>query len=54
MLQLEEDVCAYVCRNDSRTRIRDFVREALLRLLARRDVDQLVVNRRCGRGRCQC
>ena len=41
---LEEDVCAYVARNDLRERVRDFVREALLRLSARDDVAQIVIN----------
>jgi hypothetical protein len=41
---LEDDVVAYVCRNDLRERIRDFIEEALRRLLARPDVSGVVVN----------
>lgn len=41
---LEDDVAAYVARNDLRERVRGFVREALLRLVHRNDVDQVVVN----------
>jgi len=41
---LEDDVAAYVARNDLRERVRSFVREALLRLVHRDDVDQVVVN----------
>jgi hypothetical protein len=44
LLQLEDDVCAYICRNDLRERIRSFVREALLRIAAREDVTRIVVN----------
>ncbi len=42
--QLENDVAAYVSRNDLRERVRGFVREALLRLANRNDVGALVVN----------
>jgi len=42
--QIENDVAAYVCRNDLRERLRGFVREALLRLAARKDVGAIVVN----------
>lgn len=42
--QLEDDVAAYVCRNDLRERVRGFVREALIRLAFRDDVTQIVVN----------
>ncbi len=42
--QLEDDVAAYVCRNDLRVRVRAFVREALLRLAYREDVGQIVVH----------
>lgn len=42
--QVEDDICAYVCRNDARERVRSFVREALLRLAARDDIDALVLN----------
>ncbi|HEY2702641.1 MAG TPA: hypothetical protein VGL20_03025 [Candidatus Dormibacteraeota bacterium] len=42
--QVEDDVAAYVARNELRERVRAFVREALLRLLLRADVDRVVVN----------
>lgn len=42
--QVEDDVCAYVSRNDLRERVRSFVRDALLRLAARDDVGSLVLN----------
>jgi len=41
---LEDDVAAYVARNDLRERVRNFVQEVLLRLVHRDDVDQVVVN----------
>lgn len=41
---LEDDVAAYVSRNDLRERVRDFVREAVLRLASRDDVAGIVVN----------
>jgi hypothetical protein len=41
---LEDDVVAYVCRNDLRESIRAFIAEALRRLLARPDVAGVVVN----------
>jgi hypothetical protein len=41
---LENDVAAYVSRNDLRERVRAFVREALIRLAARPDVERIVVN----------
>jgi hypothetical protein len=41
---LEDDVAVYVTNNDLRTRVRSFVREALLRLCSRDDVDTIVVN----------
>ena len=44
MHQLEDDICAYVARNDARERVRSFVRESLLRLAAREDVGALVLN----------
>jgi hypothetical protein len=44
LLKIEDDVCAYVCRNDLRERIRSFVREALLRIVARDDVERVVIN----------
>jgi hypothetical protein len=42
--QLEDDVATYVCRNEVRERVRAFVREALLRLASRDDVDRIVIN----------
>jgi hypothetical protein len=42
--QLEDDVAAYVTRNYLRERVRDFVTEALLRIAARVDIDEIVVN----------
>ncbi len=42
--QLEDDVCAYVCRNDLRERVRGFIWEALRRLAARPDVSTVVLN----------
>jgi hypothetical protein len=42
--QIENDVAAYVCRNDLRTRVRGFVRDALCRLAYRADVAAFVVN----------
>jgi hypothetical protein len=44
VLTLEDDVVAYVCRNDLRESIRAFIREALRRLVARPDVLGVVVN----------
>jgi len=41
---LEDDVVAYVCRNDLRESIRKFIAEALHRLLNRPDVAGVVVN----------
>ncbi|TMD08815.1 MAG: hypothetical protein E6J03_02430 [Chloroflexi bacterium] len=42
--QIEDDVAAYVARNELRERLRAFVREALTRLLLREDVARVVVN----------
>ncbi len=42
--QIQDDVAAYVCRNDLRERVRAFVREVLLRLILRDDVGNIVVN----------
>lgn len=42
--QLENDVAVYVCHNDARERVRDFVWEVLLRLARREDVAGIVVN----------
>jgi len=44
LLQLQNDVAAYVCRNEMRERVRSFVLNALLRLAARDDVGGIVVN----------
>jgi hypothetical protein len=41
---VEDDVAAYVLRNEHRERVRSFVRDATSRLLARQDVDGVVVN----------
>lgn len=41
---VEDDVAAYVCRNDLRQRVRDFVQGALIRLALRPDVDSIIVN----------
>jgi hypothetical protein len=42
--QLENDVAAYVYHNELRQRIRNFVREALLRLAFRDDVSGIILN----------
>ena len=42
--QLENDVAVYVCHNDARERVRDFVWEVLLRLARRDDVEGIVLN----------
>lgn len=42
--QIEDDVATYVCRNDMRERVRNFVREALTRILYRGDIAGIVVN----------
>jgi hypothetical protein len=44
VMTLEDDVVAYVCRNDLRESIRAFIREAARRLVARPDVLDVVVN----------
>jgi hypothetical protein len=41
---LEDDVVAYVCRNDLRESVRAFISEAIRRLVARPDVLDVVVN----------
>ena len=41
---LEDDIATYVTRNDLRERVRGFVQEALLALLARKDLSCLVIN----------
>ncbi len=42
--QMENDVAAYVCHNEMRERIREFVYDALLRLACRDDVAGIVIN----------
>jgi len=44
ILQLENDVAAYVAENSLRERVREFITEALRRLSARDDVGAIVVN----------
>jgi hypothetical protein len=44
VMTLEDDVVAYVCRNDLRESVRAFIREAARRLVARPDVLDVVVN----------
>jgi hypothetical protein len=41
---LEDDMATYVARNDLRERVRGFVQEALVRVLAREDIDAVVLN----------
>jgi hypothetical protein len=41
---IEDDIAAYVCRNDLRERVRGFVQQALQRLLDREDVGAVVIN----------
>jgi hypothetical protein len=41
---LEDDVAAYVCRNDLRERVRAFVRDAIHRLCYRDDVETVIIN----------
>ena len=42
--QLENDVAAYVCRNEMRERVRFFIHDALMRLACRDDVEAIVIN----------
>ncbi len=42
--QVQDDVAAYVVRNEHRERVRGFIRDAAYRILARPDVDGLIVN----------
>jgi hypothetical protein len=42
--QITDDVATYIYHNELRNRVRDFVREALLRLLYREDVAGIIVN----------
>lgn len=44
LTQLENDVAAYVCRNEQRERIRSFAVEAILRLASRDDVEGIIIN----------
>ena len=44
VLAIENDFAAYLLRNDLRERVRGFVREALIRLAERGDVDAVVIN----------
>jgi hypothetical protein len=44
VMTLEDDVVAYVCRNDLRESVRSFIKEAVRRLTARPDVLKVVVN----------
>jgi hypothetical protein len=42
--QVEDDVAAYVVRNEHRERVRAFIRDAVSRILARPGVDGVIVN----------
>ncbi len=42
--QLENDVAAYVCHNELRERVRNFVLDAFLRLAGREDVEGIIIN----------
>ncbi|MBA2394788.1 MAG: hypothetical protein H0V70_18835 [Ktedonobacteraceae bacterium] len=42
--QLENDVAAYVCHNELRERVRNFVLDAFLRLAGRNDVEGIIIN----------
>jgi hypothetical protein len=44
LLELENDVAAYICDNGSRQRVRSFVLDALLRLALRDDVSGIILN----------
>jgi hypothetical protein len=41
---LVNDVACYVCQNEERERVRSFVRESLMRLAYRDDVDKIILN----------
>ncbi|MDQ6606391.1 MAG: hypothetical protein M3Z06_07585 [Actinomycetota bacterium] len=41
---LQDDIATYVTRNDLRERVRDFVQDALLLLIARDDISAVVIN----------
>ena len=41
---LEDDVACYVCHNEERERVREFVSEALIRLASRPDVENIILN----------
>lgn len=42
--ELDNDVAVYVCQNELRQRVRGFIREVLLRLAARQDIANIVLN----------
>lgn len=42
--QVQDDIAAYVVRNEHRERVRAFVRDAVSRIMARPDVDAVVLN----------
>lgn len=42
--QVQDDIAAYVVRNEHRERVRAFVRDAVSRIMARPDVDGVIVN----------
>jgi hypothetical protein len=42
--QLENDVAAYVCHNELRERVRNFVLDAFMRLAGRDDVEGIIIN----------
>ncbi|MBV8528138.1 MAG: hypothetical protein JOZ75_07465 [Candidatus Dormibacteraeota bacterium] len=42
--QVQDDIAAYVVRNEHRERVRAFVRDAISRIMARPDVDGVIVN----------
>jgi hypothetical protein len=41
---LQDDIATYVTRNDLRERVRDFVEDALLRLIDRDDISAVIIN----------
>jgi len=41
---LEHDIASYICRNDLRERLRDFIQLVLTRLAERDDVGKIVIN----------
>ena len=42
--QVQDDIAAYVVRNEHRERVRSFIRDAVSRIAARPDVDGVIVN----------